>query len=657
MEQKFDFGGYATKNDLKCSDGRIIRKDAFKDDNGKTVPLVWMHCHDDPENVLGHALLENKEDGVYAHCVFNNTSRAQHAKALVEHKDITALSIFANGLKQQGADVLHGSIKEVSLVMAGANPGAYIVQASLEHSDGTYTDIEDEATIYTGEEGIDISHSDEGSLDDEQTVEDVLDTLTDEQKMAVGSVIKDLLEHGDNDDSDEQIAHADEESEGKTIEDVLDTLTDEQKIAVGYVIKQLLEKEKGNAAEHSDFEGENEIMKKNVFDSETGSKNTLSHADFKGFIEDAKKNGGSFKAAVEASIENGTLAHDDLPGDVVLSDGDQKYFVNQPDFLFPEARALNNPPAWIKRDMVWVASVLNGAHHSPFARIKSVFANLTEDEARAKGYIKAHTKKEQVFSLLKRATTPQTIYKKQKMDRDDVIDITDFDAVAWIKSEMRVMLDEEIARAALIGDGRLVSDDDHISEDHIRPIYNDADLFTIKVGLNLTGTPTEDDVAKAFIRKAIRARKNYRGSGNPILFTTEDMLTTMLLLEDQIGHPLYDDEAVLARKLRVSKIVTVPVMEGFTKDNAHLLGIIVNMADYAFGADKGGAVAMFDDFDIDVNQMKYLIETRCSGALTVPYSAIAIWDVYSAGPDGTDVFFRVAADDGDGDDSGDDSNP
>lgn len=612
MGKKFDFGGWATRNDLKCADGLTIRKDAFKDNDGQTVPLVWMHSHDDPENVLGHALLENRKDGVYAYCTFNNTDRGQHAKALVEHGDVTALSIFANRLTKNAMDVIHGDIKEVSLVLAGANPGAYIDFATIAHADGTFSELEDEATIFSGIEEIELSHADseEESKDEEKG---------EANKMA-------------------------DEKKERTVKDVFDEFTDEQKNVVYFMIGQALE---DAGVKHDDVnsdEGEDATMKHNVFDSETGAKkNCLSHDDFAQIVRDAKANGGSMKAAVEAHIEEGTLSHDDLAGDVVFSNGNQQYMVDDPSFLFPEARALNNPPAWIKRDTGWVGEILNGAHHSPFARIKSVFANLTENEARAKGYIKAHTKVEQVFSLLKRTTTPQTIYKKQKMDRDDVIDITDFDVVAWIKGEMRGMLDEEIARAALIGDGRLTSDDDHISEEHIRPIYNDADLFTIKGGLNLSGTPTEDDIAKAFIRKAIRLRKNYRGTGSPILFITEDMLTMMLLLEDDIGHPLYADEAALARKLRVRKIVTVPVMEGFSDTtNGDLYGIIVNPADYNFGADKGGAVNMFDDFDIDVNQMKYLIETRCSGALTVPYSAIAIWETFNAASDGTDVFYNAA---------------
>ena len=607
MELKYDFSGWATKNDLKCSDGRTIRKDAFKDNDGQTVPLVWQHRHDDPINVLGHALLENRDEGVYAYCTFNDTDMGKHVKALVQHGDVTALSIYANGLKQHGGDVLHGAIKEVSVVLAGANPGAFIQNVAMVHADGSdgYDFIEDEATIFTGED-IDLCHADDKEDGAKEKEEGAKKVATDNKE--------------------------------RTVKDVFDEFTEEQKKVVYFMIGQALEDAKNGGA---DDEGEDEEMKHNVFDTETGSKNVLSHSDFVSMVDDAKRNGGSLKAAVESFMEANSLSHDDLAGDVVFSGGEQEYFVDDPDFLFPEARALNNPPAWIKRDTGWVGKILNGAHHSPFARIKSVFANLTEDEARAKGYIKANQKKEQVFSLLKRSTTPQTIYKKQKMDRDDVIDITDFDVVAWIKGEMRGMLDEEIARAALIGDGRLTSDDDHISEDHIRPIYNDADLFTIKGGLNLQGTPTEDDIAKAFIRKAIRLRKNYRGTGSPTLFTTEDMLTMMLLLEDDIGHPLYADEAALARKLRVKEIVPVPVMDGFSDaNNGDLYGIIVNPADYNFGADKGGAVNMFDDFDIDVNQMKYLIETRCSGALTVPYSAIVIWESFNASSDGTDVFYN-----------------
>lgn len=593
MGQKFDFSGWATKNDLKCSDGLTIRKDAFKDNNGQTVPLVWMHQHNDPENVLGHALLENRESGVYAYCVFNDTPRGQHTKALVEHGDVTALSIYANKLVKRAQDVIHGDIKEVSLVLAGANPGAWIEFPVLEHADGTITDIEDEATIFSGDESLELFHEEEKAEKKEPEKKE------EDKKMA---------------DNNEKTV--------KDAKDIFDSLTDEQKQVVYFMIGKAVEdaKAESDEAEHSDKEGDEITMKHNVFDSATGSRgDVLSHADFEKILGDAKRL-GSMKASVDEHIANGVLKHDDPTPDPAPVDthgveyavGESTYGFNDPDMLFPDARAASLVPEWIKRDTSWVATVLNGAHHTPFSRVKSIFANITEDQARAKGYMKGKLKKDEVFSLLKRATTPQTIYKKQKMDRDDVIDITGFDVIAWIKGEMRMMLDEELARAALIGDGRQNSDDDKISEDHIRPIATDASLFTIQT------TYTANDY-KSFIRAAIKARKDYKGTGNPILFTTEDMLSELLLLEDQIGHSLYPDEASLARKLRVSKIVTVPVME-----NSGIDGIIVNMADYTFGADKGGAVSMFEDFDIDYNQQKYLIETRCSGALTRPYSAIVI---------------------------------
>jgi len=597
MGRKCDFGGWATKNNLKCSDGLTIRKDAFKDNDGQIVPLVWMHQHDDPENVLGHALLENRNEGVYAYCDFNDTPKATHAKELVKHKDIVALSIYANRLVKNAQDVIHGDIKEVSLVMAGANPGAYIEFSAIEHSDGSVTDLEDEAMIFSGDENLTISHEDS---------EESNESEKENTKMA---------NNGNE----------------KTVKDVFDSLTDEQKQVVYFMIGQAIEdasKKKSNNTkddedkeiEHSD-EGD-ETMKYNVFDSETGSRSSvLSHDDFNKILVDAKRL-GSLKASVEEHMENGVLAHAgmDLGSNpsMEFATGESTYGFNDPDMLFPDARMINNVPEWIKRDTGWVSEIMNGSHHTPFSRIKSMFANITEDQARAKGYIKGKDKKDQVFSLLKRTTTPQTIYKKQKLDRDDMVDITSFDVVAWIKGEMRMMLDEEIARAALIGDGRENSDDDKISPDHIRPIATDDDLFTIKVEVSVD-SENEDDNAHAFIRGAIKARKNYRGTGSPILFTTEDLLSDMLLMEDGLGHSLYVDEAALARKLRVRKIVTVPVMEG-----TDYLGIIVNPVDYNFGADKGGAVAMFDDFDIDVNQQKYLIETRCSGALVRPFSAIAI---------------------------------
>lgn len=589
---RYDFCGWATKNNLLCADGRTIRKDAFKENDGQTVPLVWMHQHNEPFNVLGHALLENRDDGVYTYGFFNDTPEANTAKSLLKHGDITGLSIYANQLKQKGGDVLHGTIREVSLVLAGANPEAKIEFVDLVHSeDGE----EDEAVIQMAkDECLLHAYQEEEKKKEEPKKE--------EPKMA--------------------------EANEKTVKDVFDELTDEQKNVVYFMIGKALEDagvDTGNDKEEKD-------VKHNVFENDTPN-NTLSHADFQSIMSDAKRC-GSLKEAVENSLEDGVLAHangavvgPDSGGAYSYTLGDNNtYGVAPIDWLFPEYRNLNNTPEFIRRPNEWVSTVMGGVHRTPFSRIKSMFANITMDEARAKGYVKGNLKTEEVFSLLKRATDPQTIYKKQKMDRDDIIDITDFDVVAWLKGEMRTMLDEEIARAILVGDGRLTSDDDHISHDHVRPIWTDSDLFTIKKTVDDDEDPSKK--AKNFIRAAIKARKDYRGSGNPILFTTEDMLTDLLLIEDGIGHLLYQSEAQLATALRVSKIVTVPVMENLTRtvsgDTHDLMGIIVNLADYNVGADKGGAVQMFDDFDIDYNQQKYLIETRCSGALVKPYSAIVL---------------------------------
>ena len=567
----YDFGGWATRNDIKCSDGRTIRKNAFIDNDGKTVPLVWNHSHNDPANVLGHALLENRDQGVYAYCKFNNTELAQNAKELVKHGDVTELSIYANQLKQNGGDVLHGAIREVSLVLAGANPGAFI-DSIMMHGE----ESDEEAIIYTGE-SISLSHADTstnenkpveskkeekgGTMNKEKTMKEVLDELTEEQKNVVYALIGQALEDGGVDDEDEE----DYEDED---------------------------------------EGDNE-MKQNVFDrDEQYSENVLSHSDMMDIISDAKRYG---------SMKDSFLAHT------------QDYGIENVDFLFPEPEALSMEPTFVQRDMTWVQKVMSGVHHTPFSRIKSLFADITADEARAKGYIKGKMKKEEVFTLLKRTTTPTTIYKKQKMDRDDVVDITDFDVIAWLKKEMRLMLDEEIARAILIGDGRLPSSDDKINETNVRPILTDEDLYTVKANITVASNATGSEKAKAFIDEVIRSRKEYKGSGNPTLFTTEDMVTECLLLEDSMGHKLYKSEAELATTLRVKEIVTVEVMEGVQDKNSHdVAGIIVNLADYNVGADKGGAVNMFDDFDIDYNQQKYLIETRCSGALIKPYSAIAL---------------------------------
>ena len=571
----YDFGGWATRNDIRCSDGRTIRKNAFIDNDGKTVPLVWNHSHNDPSNVLGHALLENRDQGVYAYCKFNNTELAQNAKELVKHGDVTELSIYANQLKQNGGDVLHGAIREVSLVLAGANPGAFI-DSIMMHGE----ESDEEAIIYTGE-SISLSHA---------------DTSTNESK----PVESKKEEKGGTMNKD------------KTIKEVLDELTEEQKNVVYALIGQALEDGDVDAEDEEDYEdeGDNE-MKQNVFDNdEQYSENVLSHSDMMDIISDAKRYG---------SMKDSFLAHT------------QTYGIENVDFLFPEPEALSMEPTFVQRDMTWVQKVMTGVHHTPFSRIKSLFADITADEARAKGYIKGKMKKEEVFTLLKRTTTPTTIYKKQKMDRDDVVDITDFDVIAWLKKEMRLMLDEEIARAILIGDGRLSSSDDKINETNVRPILTDDDLYTVKANITVASNATGSEKAKAFIDEVIRSRKEYKGSGNPTLFTTEDMVTECLLLEDSMGHKLYKSEAELATTLRVKEIVTVEVMEGVQDKSSHdVAGIIVNLADYNVGADKGGAVNMFDDFDIDYNQQKYLIETRCSGALIKPYSAIALAFVTAA---------------------------
>jgi HK97 family phage major capsid protein len=607
MGNKYDFSGWATRNDIKCSDGRTIRKNAFIGNDGKTVPLVWNHQHDEATNVLGHALLENREEGVYAYGTFNNTVPGQHAKEMVRDGDITGLSIYANHLKQSSkGDVYHGEIRELSLVLAGANPGAYIenIGDAMAHSEND----EFEAHIYFSEDEQDITltHADE---EDEK-----------ETKVAEGKNNK---------------------SEEKTIKDVFDSLTEEQKTAVYYVIGEATkgkgqskeneeddtEENEGREMKHSD-EGDN-FMKYNIFDNEERQEDTnmvLSHSDMqslaKATMRDLKKY-GTLKESLLANIGNF------LPTSMQHADGD--YGIADIEMLFPDARTIETTPEFIQRQDAWVTSVINGTRHTPFTRVKSVFADITADEARAKGYTKGKKKIEEVITLLRRTTDPQTIYKKQKLDRDDILDITDFDVVAWLRGEMRIMLNEELGRAILIGDGRSAVAEDKIKEDHIRPVWTDDKLYTIKAPLaGLTSANTEDEIAKAFIRKAIKSRKDYRGSGNPTLFTTEDMLTDMLLLEDKDGRVIYDTEEKLRTALRVSKIVTVPVMENQTRTDADdtkkydLLGIIVNLSDYNVGSDKGGSVSMFDDFDIDYNQYKYLMETRVSGALIKPYSAIVL---------------------------------
>lgn len=559
---KFDFCGWATKANLLCSDGRIIRKDAFKHNDGQTVPLVWNHQHDDVNEVLGHALLENRDAGVYAYCKFNDTDSGQTAKLLVQHGDINALSIYANQLKQQGPNVMHGNIRELSLVLAGANPGASI-ESIIMHGQET----DEEAIIYTGE-SISLYHAEES-----------------EEK-------KEMAEGAKNE---------------KTVADVFDTLNEEQKTVVYALIAQALSENDVTDDETEESE-EKEVMKHNVFDQDDRQEEVLTHAAMETIISDGKRFG---------SLKESFLAHAD------------EYGITNIDYLFPEEKSLNTPPEFIKRETGWVQKVMSGTHHTPFSRIKSMFADITEDEARAKGYIKGKLKKEEVFSLLKRTTTPTTIYKKQKLDRDDVNDITDFDVVAWLKSEMRMMLDEEIARAILVGDGRLASSDDKINEQNIRPVWKDDDLYTVKTPITVASNASDSDKAKEFIKAVIKSRKNYKGSGTPTLFTTEDVVTDCLLIEDTTGRRIYNSVADLATTLRVKEIVTVEVMENLSRTGSDdktykLLGLVVNLSDYNVGADKGGAINMFDDFDIDYNQQKYLIETRCSGALIKPYSAIAL---------------------------------
>lgn len=571
MNKDYDFSGWATKNNLLCSDGRTILKDAFKNDDGVTVPLVWNHQHNDPSNILGHALLENRDEGVYAYCKFNDSEPGKNAKLLVEHGDVSALSIYANQLKQQGGNVLHGAIREVSLVLAGANPGAFI-DSVISHSE----DIDDEAIIYTGE-NICLAHA-------EKQMEETTKVMEEKKEMAPET-------------------KAEEPKKEKTVQDVFDTLNEEQKKVVYALIGQVIEEAENKSSkenETKDIEGGKKEMKHNVFENDKeNQENVLQHSDIEAIFADAKRYG---------SLKDSVLQHG----------------ITNIDYLFPEAKDVNTTPEFIKRDMGWVEKVMRSVHHTPFSRIRSTFANITEEDARAKGYIKGKLKKDEVFSLLKRSTTPTTVYKKQKLDRDDVVDITDFDVVAWLKSEMRMMLDEELARAFLIGDGRISSSDDKINEQNIRPIYNDDDLYTVKAVIEVSQTATAEEKTKAFIKSVIKNRKEYKGTGSPTLYTTEDVVSDCLLLEDANGRFIYDSIDKLKNVLRVADIVTVPVMEGAKgKNQGDLLAILVNLADYNVGADKGGAVNMFDDFDIDYNAQKYLIETRCSGALVKPYSAIA----------------------------------
>lgn len=629
MAKSYDCSGWATKANMLCSDGRTIRKNAFEECDGKTVPVVWNHEHNDPNAVLGHAVLENRDNGVYAYISFNNTEAGQNAKTLVQHKDIDRLSIWANKLKQMGGDVIHGVIREVSLVLAGANPGA-VIDSVMAHGDGS----EEEAIIRCGEYidfDDELTHSDEGKKgetevgtdnkeqkpaakkNDEKTVADVFNTLTEEQKKVVyamiGQALDDAVAGTDNEDKGE-VKHAASEDNStdsdETVADVFNTLTDKQKTVVYAMIGQALEDAGVDTdnVEHSE-EGETDFMKCNVFDKETNTQDQeiLAHSEFQEIIGEARRR-GSLK---DAFLEHG---------------------ITDIDTLFPDAQTIDKTPGFIQRDNGWVAGVMAAVHKTPFSRVKSIFADITEDEARAKGYIKGKQKKDEVFKMLKRVTTPVTVYKKQSLDRDDMLDITDFEMIPWLKQEMRMMLDEELARAYLFGDGRSTSAEDKINEQNIRPVWTDDDVYTVKSEIAITKSTTAEEKAHAFIKACIKSRKSYKGSGNPTMYMSEDMLTDCLLLEDKTGRVIYDTVEKLATRLRVNKIVPVPVMEGLSRikgANTHFLaGLYVNLTDYNVGTDRGGDVTMFDDFDIDFNKQKYLIETRCSGAMCKPYGAVAI---------------------------------
>lgn len=647
MDKTYDCAGWATRANMLCSDGRTIRKNAFEECDGKIVPLVWNHEHNDPNAVLGHALLKNRDDGVYAYLTFNDTDAGQNAKLLVQHKDVDRLSIWANKLKQMGSDVIHGVIREVSLVLAGANPGA-VIDTVLMHDD----DSDEEGIIYSGDFIDDIEplfHADEDKKGDnsqmanepknasgnDKTIADVYDAMTDEQKKAVQAMIgmaitdakkenqkkKEAQEKLDNQEKpNNTVKHADDskeksEDDNLYIQDVVNTFTPTQKKVVQALIGMALADAEADDDDSSDDNSDDDnkkggnkgMMKHNVFDEETDNMDVLSHSEMmelaKTIAEDTKRYGSMKEAFLQHGITN-------------------------IDYLFPDAQNVNDTPEFIKRDDTWVSEVMNGVHNTPFSRIKSVFADITEDDARAKGYIKGNQKVDEVFKLLKRVTTPTTVYKKQKLERDDLVDIVDFDVVSWIKQEMRMMLNEEIARAILVGDGRNSSSTDKINEQNIRPIWTDEDVYTVKASVKIQKATTDSEKAEAFIKACIKSRKSYKGTGNPDMFMSEDMLTDCLLLEDKNGRVIYDTIEKLATALRVRRIIPVPIMEDLSRvsgANTHLLGgIYVNLTDYNVGADKGGAVSMFDDFDIDYNAQKYLIETRCSGALIKPYSAVAI---------------------------------
>ena len=644
----YDFSGYATKNDIECGDGRIIRRDAFKDNDRTTVPLVWQHLHNTPSNILGHADLENRDDGVYAYCTFNDSPEAMRAKQDVQHGDITSMSIYANRLRQNGPNVVHGLIREVSLVVAGCNPGALIDPLSIAHDDGTYTDLYDEAYIFSGEDILvhsdtdtddeDDSDDSNGSAEDgkmansDKTVQDVIDSMTEEQKQVMYFMSGQALEGSSSGSgSGGEVSHADM-GDDATVQDVIDSMTEEQKKVLYFMVGQALENAGGgDEVEHYDAYSDDmyhddmyddgyyteDDMKYNVFEDEIYD-DQLTHDDIAGIFMDAQH-------GTNGSLKDALLAHG----------------VENLEILYPEAKTVVAYPELISRDMAWVTKIWDGVKKTPFARIKTVAANITAYEARARGYVKGDQKVEEVLDLLARTTTPQTVYKLQKIDRDDVIDITTIDIVAWMKVEMRTMLNEEIARAILVGDDRPSSDPSYIKPDNIRPIYQDDDLYTIHEAVTIAANATFNDIADTIIETAVLARKNYKGSGTPTMYASTDIITRMLLAKDTLGHRMYRNESELASALRVKEIVEVPIFDGVkrtatisttneqgvttsTSEERKLLAIIVNLTDYNMGADKGGAVNLFDDFDLNFNKYEYLIETRCSGALIRPYAAIAI---------------------------------
>lgn len=603
-KDNYDFAGWVTKNNLRCADGVTILQGAFSSQDGQIVPLVYQHNHKTIEGVLGHTLLENRSEGVYGYSLFNDTPSGRHAKEIVKHGDVTSMSIFADNISKAGSGVTHGVIREVSLVLAGANPGA-MVESVMMHG-VSIGDEEDEAYIYTGEDFV-IAHA----ADPEEGKEDKKNVT-------------------------------DQNSGGKTVKQVFNTLNEEQKKAVAIIVGQAIQDAKNGASggeEDDEEKGDNKV-KHNVFEnSETGAPEFLSHSQELEIFEEAQTCGSLRKAFKKFSQRTGMIMHSIDTTGMTTSTGTQDYGFNDPSMLFPDYKSLNGTPEWISRNMDWVTKVMNGVHRTPFARIKSMYADITEDEARAKGYLKGELKKDEVFSLLMRTTDPQTVYKRQKLDRDDIIDITSFDIVAWIRAEMRIMLNEEIARAILIGDGRLKSSKDKIHEDHIRPIATDAPLFNVTVKVSVAANATPAEIADATIDAMIRAKKEYKGTGNPTFWTTSDPITEMLLLKDGIGHKLYKTEAELATTLRVKDIVEVEPMEGHkvTLDGKQypLIGIVCNLTDYNVGTDKGGQIENFEDFDIDYNQYKYLIETRMSGALVKPFSALTfVLDKQAAAPSG-----------------------